>query len=328
MSSGGGGRTATLLKDGHVLVAGGGVDTAQLYDPKSGTFAATGRMTDTPGFGTATLLLDGRVLIAGGAGNSAELYDPASGTFTATGSSRASRAYHTATLLADGRVLLAGGMDDNVNYLATAELYDPARGEFTATGTMKNARENATATRLADGRVLIAGGDQSVAQPEPGQLLATAEIYDPSTGRFAPTGSMLTRRTDHTATRLADGRVLIAGGDNPDGSPTMAEVYDPKSGKFTRTGSMSTGRETPTATLLGDGRVLIAGGLGDVYVRDSLVLDSAELYDPATGKFSQVGSMATARHQQTATLLEDGRVLIDGGEGEDGPVDSAELYWP
>jgi hypothetical protein len=114
--------TATLLRDGTVLVAGGGGATAELYDPVSGSWAAIGNMDG----GTATLLRDGTVLVAGGGGATAELYDPVSGLWAATGSMIEARYDHTATLLPDGTVLVAGGCCGSAGQvLASAELYDP-----------------------------------------------------------------------------------------------------------------------------------------------------------------------------------------------------------
>ena len=143
---------------------------------------------------------------------------------------------------------------------ASAELYDPATDTFSPTGSLATARGLHTATLLADGRVLIAGGGPASWAIE-GAYLASAELYDPKTGTFSPTGSMATPREDHTATLLADGRVLIAGGnDVGDHGVASAELYDPKTGTFSPTGSMTTARGFHTATLLADGRVLIAGG--------------------------------------------------------------------
>ena len=129
---------------------------------------------------------------------------------------RGGRQIHTATLLADGRVLVAGGYDANDAALASAELYDPKTGTFSPTGSMATARGRHTATLLSDGRVLIAGGGPA-SWTGAGAYLASAELYDPKTGTFSPTGSMATARDGHTATLLADGRVLIAGGDDADG---------------------------------------------------------------------------------------------------------------
>ncbi len=207
---------------------------------------------------------------------------------------------------------------------------EPSHGPtgFSPTGSMTIARQNETATRLQDGRVLIAGGESADAMT----LIASAELYDPATGKFSATGSMATSRDFTTATLLADGRVLIAGGFDGSKSLASAELYDPTTGKFSPTGSMSQARYSHTATLLQNGVVLIAGGDDDSGA--SLVtLASAELYDPATGKFNPTGSMQTAREYHTATLLSDGRALITGGYvvhpgSDDATLASAELYDP
>jgi hypothetical protein len=357
MLQGRAGPTATLLRDGRVLVTGGfaapggpgtasvALASAELYDPTTGTFSPTGTMTVARSNHTATLLTDGRVLITGGQGStegpdgtfnlsSAEMYDPATGKFTATGSMMVPRYDHTATLLTDGRVLIAGD-----NFAAAkegpAELYDPATGKFTPTGSMIWPGWYRTATLLADGRVLFAGGGESGTLPaptptptgpapspvgvvyEPG---ASAEVYDPKTGTFTATGSMTAWRSRGSAVLLRDGRVLVLGG-----GVASAELYDPATGKFSPTGSMGVSRTGQTATLLANGRVLVTGGMSSV----GSELDSAELYDPATGAFSSAGLLSQGLDLDTATLLEDGRVLIVGGTANDGTVlATAELYTP
>ncbi len=244
--------TATRLLDGKVLVAGvisaDGRPSAELYDPVSGTWSATGAMV-TPREGhTATLLPDGNVLVAGGIGaigvTSAELYDPASGTWTATGAMATARSSHTATLLPNGKVLVAGGhilgsrelcsgsSFDCINPLASAELYDPQSGAWSATQGMVAPRASHTATLLPDGGVLVAGGMTSALTSASGghDPLASAELYDPASGTWSATASMVDSRSGSTATLLPDRRVLVAGGGGNTGVLASAELYDPGSG--------------------------------------------------------------------------------------------------
>jgi WD40 repeat protein len=224
----------------------------------------------------------------------------------------------------DGRVLIVGGDDTTSHGIASAELFDPKTGTFSPTGSMTTARGFHTATLLPDGRVLIAGGDRAAWTPS--EDLASAEIYDPKTGAFTPTGSMATARTFHAATLLSDGRVLVTGGTDGTNDLASAEIYDPKTGTFAATGSMKDARVYQTAALLSDGRVLVAGGGADY--TNGIFLASAELYDPKTGTFSVTGSMIEARTYQTASVLADGRVLVTGGYGAQAPLASAELYDP
>jgi hypothetical protein len=247
--------TATRLSDGRVLFVGGNdlgdhaVASAEIYDPTTGTFSPTGSMVTARGFHTATLLADGRVLVAGGDPAawsdsafiaSAEIYDPTTGAFTPTGSMGIGRFDPTATLLADGRVLIIGGISSNGSSLTSAELYDPTTGAFTLTDTMADGRVYQTATLLPDGRVLVAGGCDNGRDYASCRFLTSAEVYDPTTGTFAATGPMSDQRVYHTATRLADGRVLVAGGvgDHADTAPlASAELYDPVADAFGPAGS-------------------------------------------------------------------------------------------
>jgi len=242
------------------------------------------------------------------------------------------RQIHTVTELADGRILIAGGYTDVEVALASAEVYDPSADAFSPTGSMADARGLHTATRLADGRVLIAGGGPANWVSTAFPYLASAELYDPATGTFLPTGTMTMPREDHTATLLEDGRVLIVGG-NDEGSHTTptAELYDPSTGAFSPTGSLRTARGFHTATLLADGRVLIVGGDAAAWEDSGPFLASAEIYDPATGTFSPAGPLAEGRSHHAATLLPDGRVLISGGVtsgGDSVSLASAELFDP
>lgn len=303
--------TATLLKNGKVLIAGGIVrdgiilKSAELYDSASNTFISIGDMTAARTSHTATVLKDGKVLLLGGDFRndlmSAELYDPATNTFTATGSVHAPRDGFRATQLNDGRVLITGmGLQGG----ASAEIYDSSTGEFSLTGEMKTPRSMHIAVLLTDGKVLIAGGVD-----RQGKVLANAEIYDPATGIFSTTANWMTvKRYKQAAIRLNDGRVLIMGGaaeTDWDSMRRTAEIYDPVTGLFKPTGAMLDPhfKFDSAIAMLPDGDVVV-GGAGK----------HVEIYSITAGAFAvAAGDTDTARFFSTATTLPDGRVLITGG---------------
>lgn len=295
--------TATLLHDGRVLVAGGCrtgdcaivFASAELYNPRTGTWRLTGSLHEPRTFQTATLLPDGRVLVTGGATGcssstcspilaSAEIYDPRTGIWTRTASMRQARARATATLLPDGRVLVAGGAADGANNaysnpLASAEIYDPQTNTWTVTGSMHQPRCGYTATLLHNGQVLIAGGYNNM-------FVLSAELYQPSTGIWTTTGAPPNRldyETGETATLLPSGVVLVAGNvvDTVSTPLASAELYHPRTHRWTATGALSGGCAFQTTTLLLNGQVLVAGGSSTA--DDSTVLASAEIYQPQSG---------------------------------------------
>lgn len=321
--------TATLLNNGKVLIAGGlvgdggGLSSAEVFDPTTKTFASAVSMKIARASHTATLLPNGKVLIAGGYNgdylDSAEVYDPATRRFASAGRMVTARSGHVATLLNDGKVLLVGGTGTGWTFLADAELFDPQTNTFTPTGGMTTARESHTATLLKDGRVLITGGHKG--RRSAITIYISTEIYNPSSGTFTAAGDLTVKRHKHEATRLADGRVLIVGGsDERDGGGAYrnAEVFNPANGTFTAVRSnMNTARYKlqGTAILLKSGKVLIAGGA-----------NRAEVFDPASNSFSTTfGDMRTKRLFATATLLKNGQVLITGGYHE-GNVVSADAW--
>jgi hypothetical protein len=309
---------ATLLPSGKVLVAGGYsvanstfIASAEVYDPRLGTWASAGSMASAREFPTATLLLSGKVLVAGGSYlSSAEVYDPRLGTWAFTGSMTSPRVVHTATLLPSGKVLVAGGNGNSSVTLTSAEVYDPATGTWSSTGSMASGRRLFTATLLPSGKVLVAGGNSNSG------YLSSAEVYDPTTGTWTSAGSMTAARSNHTATLLPSGKVLVVGGNSNSGVLSSAEVYDPATGTWTPAESMTSARSSHTAMLLPSGIVLVTGGYNIAH------LTSAELYDPATGTWSSTGSMALGRRFFTGTLLPSGKVLVAGGYD----LTSAEVY--
>jgi hypothetical protein len=181
-------------------------------------------------------------------------------------------------------VLAAGGIENETNTI-TAELYDPATGKWRPTGSMTVARAAHTATLLRNGKVLVAGGSEGVI------AFSSAELFDPAREMWTRTGDMTQQRRAHTATLLASGRVLIAGGGSPAGGIlSSAELYDSATGMWTMTGDMTNPRRGHTATRLVSGNVLVAGG-AESGMLDSGILSSAELYDPASGKWTAAGAL-------------------------------------
>ena len=182
---------------------------------------------------TLTLLWGGLLLVTK---TPASSRSTVAGSVSLTGSMAAPRSGHTATTLPNGNVLIAGGMESNGVFLDTTERYDPVRGRFLAAARMATRRVSHTATLLPDGKVLIAGGLEGRYREDgqwKGRAVASAELYDHSTGSFTPTGAMTVPRNSHAAVLLPDGKVLIVGGSGGDRNLASAELFDPATGKFT-----------------------------------------------------------------------------------------------
>ena len=339
--------TATLLRNGEVLVAGG-------LNNCDDTFC-----TDLA---------------------ESELYDPATGRWSATGAMHGPREQQSATLLPSGLVLVAGGLNEggfrNGGVDSSAELYDPATAIWTPTAAMASAHYGQTATLLRSGWVLVAGGQSSVAQ-----------IYEPALGVWVTPGAMSTARTDATSTLLDDGHVLVAGGKGPDGRPqSTAEVFlagrgplvsitpasisfgaqqvgstgpaqsyavanlgstaltisgvaisGPDPSDFLASNDCTGGRLAPRATcnvmirfaptFTGLRKAVVAVGDNAPLTPQGAMVDG---YGAGPNAFAPTGSMVTARSDFTATLLRNGDVLVAGGQQgpSANPLREAELYDP
>jgi N-acetylneuraminic acid mutarotase len=337
--------TATILQDGSVLVAGGynvtqTFATAERYYPATNTWESTGPMVSPRTGHTATLLPNGRVLIVGGIRfpqntlyNTTELYDPASNTWSAGPNLlNGVRGFHAAVLLGTGKVLVTAGLlaYPDCTYRSTAELYNYANNSWASTGPLHLARSSATMAVLATGKVLLAAGPQNGC-PTPNTGLSQAEVYDPATGVWTVTGNTSVPRYANFISLLPSGKMLLAGGTGIGGALTSVDLYDPNTGTFSLTGSMSAARQSSAGTgdngatpLLTNGQVLVAGGSNP-----STFFSSSELYSSASGTWAPTGSLNTARTYNTATLLQDGRVLAVGGLGTGSvTLGSAEIYTP
>jgi N-acetylneuraminic acid mutarotase len=294
------GHTATLLKTGEVLVAGGSAyeihcyNTAELYDPSTGTWTATGNMTQARCLHSATLLPNGNVLVAGGVGSlydsntvsdtntvtSAEIYNPNTHTFTATGSLNIARADAATTLLADGQVLTVGGYNKTgqsttPTYLTSVELYNPTSGQWSVTTSIPaSSFESTTPATLPDGDVLISNA---------------AQFYNPSTATWTATGALPTiAGPPQVASPLDTGNVLGTGTHckstkyyNCGFGPTAnAYLYDSSANTWSVTGSMHYARFSHTMTVMPNGQVLVAGGFSHPFPGYVTPLSTAELYTP------------------------------------------------
>jgi WD40 repeat protein len=331
--------SATLLSDGKVLVAGGldasGASTAtsEVYDPATGTFAAVGNLPSKSAGHTATLLNcglacanNGRVLLAGGGNSSAGIFNPATRTWSPTGGIGGNRSYHTATVLSNGRVLIVGGSDNSDKPLATTLLFDPATGSFANGPSLAVARERHVAVLLPDNRVLVAGGRAKSGSGY--TVIASAEIYNPSTGTFSPAGNLVAGRHSAEVELLSDGRVLVTGGSSDTtasapGTLGSSELY--AAGTWALGPALVTARKDFTLTTMADGKLLVAGGQGSAGR-----LGLAEFYTVVPGglgAFAAAPPMLTPRSAHTATRLQDGRVLVVGGLGSTGtPISASEYY--
>lgn len=250
--------------------------------------------------------------------------DTVTAGFTTVGRDTASRFFHRASRLNDGRVMVCGGLSlailpPSLVTLRVISFFDPDTRSFTTSDApgspvmqLSTPRSSHTQTTLPDGRVLIAGGNTGASGTSVGPALDSTELFDPTELRTAPGPPMSEARAAHTATRLADGRVVVAGGSG-------WQVFTPGTDAWSAPASMQRRRAGHAAVLIadhlgqsGDGRVLLVGGTGNGG-------DTLELLDPATMTSVLLTSrLAVGVDDLTAARLPDGRVLIVGGQMSNG----------
>jgi N-acetylneuraminic acid mutarotase len=290
-----------------------------------GSWSSAGSMAEGRVWATATLMSNGSVLITGGQSRvngtrgslssplgTTEVYDPATNSWSAGAAMPIARTRQAGLLLSDGRLLVIGGYGPQ-EPLARADIYDPTSRRWSPAGTLAIPRVGFSATLLSDGRVLVAGGG---AIPT-GNLsyypaLASTEIYDPRGNSWSIAASMLTPRVGHSATPLADGKVLVVGGSSGRRGEELAtsELYDPRTNSWSVGPAMNIEREGHVAVLLKNGDVLVVGGSqGGIQVTDP------EVYQVRGDRWVAMGGLPEAGTGFAVTPLADGRVLLVGGIG-------------
>ncbi|HKS66090.1 MAG TPA: kelch repeat-containing protein, partial [Candidatus Acidoferrales bacterium] len=295
----------------------------------SGTWQATGVLSNARSGAAASLLSDGRILVTGGnstAGSlaSADFFN-ADGSITAAPPMVYSRAGQVSVTLQDGRVLVAGGVTAGGSATSTAEIFDPVANSWSmAAGAMTEARAGATAAVLQDGRVVLAGGQNG------STISSTVEIFDPTTGAFTSVGMMSSPRTQHAMTVLHDGRALIVGGFNGSGPVATTDIFDPAVGTISAGPALSVARFSHSATTLLNGVVAVIGGNNGNADPQQADAAPTEIFDPSSAApaFSTIAAMpATPREGHAAILLPNNNsILIMGGTSAGATVASAELF--
>jgi hypothetical protein len=329
------GQAAVRLADGRVLLMGGMVPftgqcgmactnppsaSVEIYDPRTRKFSPNGSLAEGRSNEQALLLMDGRVLLWGGdldQDNKMEIYDPAkkvSVEVTPPADTQYLPFDPSLTLLADGNVLIAGGVYYGSSSNVTL-IFDPARGVFSHGPLMAAPREGAPATLLDDGRVLIAGGEYL--QDNNDSANNNVELLDPS---HPASQSRVVVPNDHPVSSmlLSGGRVLVVEESSRDtsvpcGTRAVSEVLDARTETFTPVGPMTTPRTGSAVVKLPDGRVLFIGGVD----ANCAAVGTVEAFDPDSGTFQVVATSFPKITDFSATLLNDGEILIAGGRGSD-----------
>ena len=325
--------TATLLRNGKVLVAGGYsgplgtvvLASTELYDPSTNGWSDAAPMLIPHASHTAALLPDGKVLIASGRSSGgdtmeAETYDPATNVWSKAGNLAVARTSATALVLASGKVLVIGG---NGTTNPGAELYDPGTNSWLQLPNTDTHHVN-VASSLSNGRVLVLGDVSKWTY----QFFAQ---YDPTSNTWHPIGRPPISFA--SAVLLGTGKVLFVRKLEPGDDDKLAGLYDPVSDSWTPAAPMEINGVWGIGTALPGGRALVAGSAmsrGILGCGSGASCQNAEVYDPVRNSWTVTSGMATSRGEHTATLLANGKVLITGGYVPPDPdmTATAEIYDP
>ncbi len=252
------GHGCAVLKDGRVLVAGGGAANVEVYEPSLDTWTSIESPILRAKGTTVTALPDGRALITGGKATEIEVFDADTSTIglLAGGGMLTQRDRHSVTVLRDGKLLFAGGAGADQTVLNTAETLDPDTGEVSPVEGLATARAGHTATALLDGRVLLAGGTDGSAE------LSSLEVWIPEARRFQTLGASLKGpRQNHVALLSeTNGVVLLAGGLAASQPLATSELFDPSTDSVQDAGSLTAARSDLAGIVLADGTILATGG--------------------------------------------------------------------
>jgi hypothetical protein len=283
--------------------------------PSPASWVAAGSLAASRGSTRLIALTDGRALVVGDDNfcDPGPAWDTSMATevwqadqWVPTGSLNSARDDFTAQPLANGQAFVVGGTNSDGISFSSPKIWDPKTGTWNTSGLMATARSSPASALLQDGRVIVIGGEY---RNDPADTyLATAEVFSSATGKFANTGSLNVARRAAMAVTLADGRVLVAGGDTAKGAVADSEIWDPASGKWTAVGA------TPIwggsiLVPLPDGGALLAGGQDASFK----AIATAYRFDPKTSKWVATGKMLTAAYDRIAAVLADGKVLVAGG---------------
>jgi MYXO-CTERM domain-containing protein len=326
--------TLVGLQTGRVLAASGQTlpscptcspqptKTAELYDPGSGTWAATGSLQRARRFHTTAVLSSGKALAVGGesdtsglSGSTAELYDPAAGTWSGGGSLISFHFHHTETVLSSGNVLVAGGTNDANTPVKSTDLYNPGTNSWSSVGSLGTARQLHTATLLQTGQVLAVGGLNAS-----GNALKSVELFFEGSG-WTAVAPLTSARAGHAAGLGPDGRVVVGGGGD-NGSPIgSTEIFDPSTSQWSGAGLLAPPFSSAASTSLANGCLMVTGD-------NSTGASHVHAFDFRALAWDDLGDLNVARQDHAAASVAGTLVVVSGGFpfGSGVAITSAETF--